>query len=338
MTRDKIIALMQLLGERVYKEYPEWISFKCPFSAFRHATGKDQHPSFAISIRDASKSYFKCFTCHTTITPLIKMPHTLWSLTKQYPNHIIRFILDNEIMEEPKLAEGSELLAFDWLAKRRQRTRPKNEIISTILEQLVPLTTDQGFLFVNTISFLHYIRKISLTSLAFYDICSNHELKDSVVFPITNKREVVSLSARRIDRKTFFRVKPGMLDIPGELSATLPGWFGLKQSTPTKPIMLVEGELDALRVHTLGFPNVIAGPGCNVSNEQLAMLSNEAVYLGFDADKAGKEAAQKTLRFFNDRRVYSLDWGLVDCKDPGELRDEGELEYVLEHKKIVRNY
>ncbi len=86
------------------------------------------------------------------------------------------------------------------------------------------------------------------------------------------------------------------------------------------PFVLVEGQLDAIRCHSIGIPGVIAAQGTAVTEEHLAQLRRftQKLIVFLDSDAAGQKAALRLLpiglREGLDIRFLSLPGG----KDPDE--------------------
>ncbi|MBB5063548.1 DNA primase [Granulicella mallensis] len=100
--------------------------------------------------------------------------------------------------------------------------------------------------------------------------------------------------------------------------------------------LLVEGQMDCISLFMNGVDNVIATSGTAFTEHQLRMLGRftKRVWLNFDPDQAGANAAEKTLGLLVeedfDVRVITLDGGL----DPDRfVRERGVAEYAT----AVRN-
>lgn len=64
-------------------------------------------------------------------------------------------------------------------------------------------------------------------------------------------------------------------------------------------VIVVEGVFDALSVHQIGYPNVVATLGCEVTENQRALLSRfRRLFILFDHDEAGDRAASKLAEEF----------------------------------------
>jgi len=94
-------------------------------------------------------------------------------------------------------------------------------------------------------------------------------------------------------------------------------------------IILVEGSLDAIWLHQLGYTNTMALLHTDISNIQMKILQkyNMPVYLLMDGDKPGKEATEKLYNKLN-YRFFTKRCYLPDGKDPNDSTLE-ELKKVL---------
>lgn len=82
-------------------------------------------------------------------------------------------------------------------------------------------------------------------------------------------------------------------------------------------VVVVEGIFDALAVHQVGVSNVVSTLGCEVTENQRALLSRfRRILVLFDADPAGLTAAQKLEREFG-RAVLRLE---LPKADPASLK------------------
>jgi DNA primase len=96
-------------------------------------------------------------------------------------------------------------------------------------------------------------------------------------------------------------------------------------------LILVEGSLDVMNVHQLGYPNVVAILGASLSKYQCKLIleNTQRVYLMFDNDKAGKIATQKAAEMLVEK-IYTLKIvSLKGIKDPGEIKNKQTLDEFL---------
>ncbi len=90
--------------------------------------------------------------------------------------------------------------------------------------------------------------------------------------------------------------------------------------------LVVEGYTDLITLHQNGFKNVVAISGTSLTNEQAMFLRKYTrnVYLAFDADKPGKNAALRGISIFIQNGLVPYIMVLPKDKDPDEIvRSEG---------------
>lgn len=143
---------------------------------------------------------------------------------------------------------------------------------------------------------------------------------DRITFPIHHPSGyVIGFSSRKFEEETF---GGKYINSPEtclfKKSHTL---FGLNYSrrkiAREKKALIVEGQIDALRLIEAGFDYVVAGQGTaftEIQGEILCRLGVETVFLAFDPDKAGREAAFKVGDLFQkagtEVRVLFLPLGM----------------------------
>jgi DNA primase len=98
--------------------------------------------------------------------------------------------------------------------------------------------------------------------------------------------------------------------------------FGINHHNNSTSTIVVEGSLDTIWLHQLGYTNTVAVLGAYCSPKQgrlLAKLGN-TVYLGFDMDDAGREARARMLKDFGKMFIFKdIEW---PKKDPQECTTE----------------
>jgi DNA primase len=77
------------------------------------------------------------------------------------------------------------------------------------------------------------------------------------------------------------------------------------KQTKADTVIVVEGVFDALAVYQVGFPNVVATLGCEVTENQRALLSRfRRIRMLFDDDAAGTTAAAKLKDEFGPAAMH----------------------------------
>ncbi len=329
MNIQEITHFLRLIGaENIQQDEARgWVRASCPLAPWMHESGRDRKPSFGIKVPENEDEvpYYHCFTCQSN-GPL---PRLIANLTQ---------------MSGDRMAEASNYLSQFQLFKSTDEDRPKRrriilkdrfanvnfgerEILTNrpVPEEVLkdyPLLAEDCDLNAHTdaLQWLKTDRNITDEAIAAFKLrLYVNPLDDvGVLFPILDKdgETVLDLWARLISEKNFFRVTQSLTGSAVEYKA--PNLlFGNHLFNPEKPVLLVEGAIDALRLYSLGFKNVLAAFG-SLSNEQIESLYAPVVYLGFDNDAAGHEFTKKAVAKLRVPSISILDWGVVGIKDAGE--------------------
>lgn len=159
-----------------------------------------------------------------------------------------------------------------------------------------------------------------------------------ITFPICNEQgRVIAFTARALDSDD--KSGPKYMNSPetplytkGNVLFNLDKAKGaIKEAPGGGAALLVEGQMDAISLYMAGIHNVIATSGTAFTEAQVRTLGRftKRVWLNFDPDNAGMNAAEKTLGLLVeegfDVRVIQLDGGL----DPDRfVRERGVQEYA----------
>lgn len=151
-----------------------------------------------------------------------------------------------------------------------------------------------------------------------------------VIFPIKDSMgQVVGFSARKIKEDTF---GPKYLNTPETVlfkkSQLL---YGLsecrKRIAKEKKAIIVEGQIDTLRLIQEGFDRTVAGQGTAFTEDhasELIKLGVQEVFIAFDGDEAGRQAAIKVGDFFQKEGIEVLVVRFKEGEDPDSLlREKG---------------
>lgn len=169
-------------------------------------------------------------------------------------------------------------------------------------------------------NYLLHHRGISEDSYRWFGIRTVPGDPHTLVFPYTNLLgNVVGLVLRNVITKEIRSLALEGWDLPKK--GKLGSWFGLERLSAGRDILVVESELDAMKAHTFGFTNVIAAGGAGITKAQgKAIFSGSCVFLGFDADKAGRDGILGfRRRVRRSVRVWTIDWS--PYKDAGEIEE-----------------
>jgi len=106
--------------------------------------------------------------------------------------------------------------------------------------------------------------------------------------------------------------------------------FGLNKLPKTlTSIILVEGSLDCIHLHQIGFPNTLALLHADISATQIKKLGGvtDYVYLMLDGDPPGREAAKRIRSMLRNRFIVKI-CNLPDGKDPADLTMDEVIEIL----------
>lgn len=174
----------------------------------------------------------------------------------------------------------------------------KKEYVKPSEDALLPLTDE----------ILSYFAKrhISEETLRDFKVASNSA--GNIVFPFYRNGELVYVKYRKPKRFDKTRDKSKEWPMPD----TLPILFGMDNASTSSPLVITEGEIDALSVYEAGFHNVVSVPmGCNNLNwvdtcwDWLEQF-NQIILFG-DNDTPGIQMVGNLVRRFGEDRCMVVD-------------------------------
>lgn len=165
---------------------------------------------------------------------------------------------------------------------------------------------------------------------------------ERITFPIRDASgAVVGFSARKYKESTFGGKYINTSETPLFKKSQL--LFGLNFSrrriAKERRAIVVEGQIDALRLIQEGFNLTVAGQGTAFGEGHVRELLNlgiNLVYLAFDGDNAGREAAAKVGNLFQKHGVEAYVVSLPEKSDPDLiLREQGPQSFLeLIHQSV----
>jgi hypothetical protein len=319
-----------------------YVNSPCPFAKWTHQSGKDSHPSFGVKINDSDESIYVCFGCSPEASRLSGVLHNLWMFTGEYPKELADFFLRNEIFGNPEKASiVSDVWESDVPWKEALEPIPPYVLVNFPLLQNANNKTAK-----TCMAYFQFGRKVHPT-VVFHAGVRYEPDKRNVIYPMTSMNgDVFLLRARSIFKKAIWTISPELAGFPQLKFHSLResgALFGLHLVDWSKPVMLVEGGEDALRLMTLGYWNVVASLTTGFTEEQINnLLAAPALIVGYDDDKAGNESFSRILRGFRGRiPIFRVHWrnagkGLKDeiCKDGGDLASKEQLAPVLSNMEV----
>lgn len=170
---------------------------------------------------------------------------------------------------------------------------------------------------------------------------------ERIVFPILDGiGNVIGFSGRKVRDETF---GPKYLNTPETpLFKKSEVLFGLhasrKRIAKERKVIIVEGQIDALRLIQEGYNFTVAGQGTAFGAEhvkQLVQLGVNQVFLAFDGDEAGRAASIKVGNLFQKEGIAVLVVPMEEGMDPDQLmREKGPPAFakLLERGIVYLNF
>lgn len=326
MNHKNAKKFLAALGIHKSEDRGGWIIAPCPLAPWRHSSGKDSRPSFGLKIQD-NRSFYNCFSCNDggNLETLLAeiLAHTHGDPPESMDLATAYALLDEE-------AQAGYITQKDWTMHRKldpnyMEAWPEHFLDKFPSANKIPLAKD-------------YLqsRNVLGADITKFDIRFDYSFK-TVVFPIRDvAKRLVGMRGRYLVTEVG---KPKFYDYSYQKkNSTSLVWYNENNSTPLKPVILVEGALDAIAVSKV-YSNVVAALTAQMSIQKIGRLKRyPVVFCMFDNDNAGQIAYEKVKlqlgKHVSVRRVSYPD--NFKAKDPSEL-PVSVLSDVLIHHKLVLN-
>lgn len=173
-------------------------------------------------------------------------------------------------------------------------------------------------------------RSFSIDTLRYFGVAYS-ETKRRIVVPARDERHlVVGFIGRAIDSN----VEPKYLYSKGFPRKDI--LFNLNNAKKFDSCIVVEGSLDAMRIHQCGFPNVVASLGASITKQHIDKLNRyfDKIIIFADNDHAGF-----SMRDIVIDNLYMKDLRIVIYEDPS-VKDPGEMnaEQISSHIDNAVNF
>ena len=162
--------------------------------------------------------------------------------------------------------------------------------------------------------------------------------RDKLMFPIFNPRgQIVAFSGRSLDGSEPKYINTSDTEIFHKRKTVFGLNFARDAIYRNNRSIIVEGQIDAIKMQENGFPETVAPLGTALTEDHIAILckSNRNITFCFDGDGAGKKAAERAcgiimpfLRDNSDVKFAFVSGG----KDPDEILKTGGVDAM---KKII---
>jgi len=328
--KEHLVKFMLLLGIKQYEIQDTqrgWLQCSCPLAPYTHGGGIDTNPSFGFSVNESGPSVYYCFGCSRQPRILGQLLHRIFLLSDTYPTEAGELYAACEIFE----GDDNRLLLNDaWDSKPTKQVMP---LPPKVIRKYPLLQMGDDFEAKRCREFLEG-RGIPEYMQNAYRV--RYSYRDSaVIFPMTDRHgNIFVLRARSRRNKTMWTIGPkqaGFDDVVFPKIKEVGCWFGMEFVDWRKPVVLVEGEIDALRLKALRCSyNTIASASSSITESQILALTSRTTITGFDADLAGWNATKIVWERIGDKSLLrQADWGKAGRKDPGALKSKEEMDLVL---------
>lgn len=299
ITKEGALALLEALGKKG-EVSSGWVRSNCPLAPYLHEKGTDNKPSFGIRL-DTGR--YNCFSCNSG---------SLTSLLLELEFHgydadqlkLARAVLNNVELEVPPLPAFTE---FDAPSHPPFEEWPEYWLDQFPSAVAVPVA-------------LKYLegRGLTLQEIADHDLRFDI-VRQMVVYPFRNAYGKFAGARGRA-------VNPDGLQhfdyTWNEVNNTKMVWYNEPALAKGKPVVVVEGQLDCIKV-LRHYDCVVAGMTAKPTPEKLRKLMQApAVVLMLDNDHTGRMARERFVKALGDDVPLALIDLPAGVKDPDKADPE----------------
>ncbi len=357
--------IVEVIGENVtLKKAGRRYTGLCPFHS-------EKSPSFSV---DADKQLYYCFGCHEA--------GNVFTFVQKINNYTfpeaVKYLADRAHIELPEIEYNDEMRKK--ISEKERLLAINNDAELYFFHQL---KTQAGALG------LSYFRKRELTDETIkrfglgYSLQTSNDLVrylkskgyddeiireaglgvfyeregmrdkfiNRVMFPIQDLNgKVIGFGGR-----VMGDAKPKYLNSPeNPIFEKRKNLFGLNRARMSRKgrFILCEGYMDVISMHQAGFDEAVASLGTAFTPEQAVLLKrfSDNIYLAYDSDGAGINAALKALEILENAGMHGRVINMQPYKDPDEFMkalgreeyekriDEAENGFIFRAKQIRRSY
>lgn len=281
----------------------------CPFAPWTHRSGRDENPSFAVSIDPKRPQFYNCFSCHAKgLLATIILDLKALGAAAYYGDRFTAFahaLSENILTASPYSAH---------VPRKRSETYLFSEDTLARLCTWNKAVDAAQYLRGRQVS--HYVRR-------FLDLRWDDKER-RIIFPIRDAHQhLVGLHGRAIDPDNQPTYKVYLHD--GHHNYHI--WYGEAWVDITKPVLIVESVFDLASVLRV-YPNSICSLSCGIGREKLKRLENLANIVTMYDHGTGGDAARKAIsRALPNTRLKHL--------IPTESQDDPGSMSVLELKELI---
>jgi DNA primase len=307
MERDDIHSLANLYGITNVHDRGEWVSFSCPFAPWTHEAGSDEKPSFGISVGD--RSNYNCFACGRKGV-LSVLPTDYFLLSGKDNKEAREFIYKRERL---KIGYKHDIYKFP----------PTKNIPAPIVPEDLLITypfIEKGY------------RGLSQETIESEGLRYDEE-QNRLLIPIRNEEgNLVGVKGRALSLNDPYKYLL-YTDISKTDGKKYGIWYGMHHPREDAPLIIVEGEIDALLIRQQFNRPVWAAMGVGVSQRQVEILADitQPIVLFMDNDKAGQDLTARLRKKLLGTKQIGYVSEYHGCNDPAELCESGKISQIKVH-------
>lgn len=303
---NKIVAsnnIVDVIGEYINLEHKGKNFFGvCPFH-------DDHSPSMSVS---PEKNIFKCFSCGASGNSITFLMDYLGIEFKEALKILadrVGISLDKTFTKKKVNSELEELYKVNELAvsifKNNLASSSGKEAREYLKKRGLDAETIKYFnigLAINNSISNALSNKYSKEILENLDLCKTYDNKlydtfiNRIIFPICDKdKNVIGFTGRIFreqdkDESKYLNTKETILFRKGNILYNLNN--AKEYIRKEKSIIICEGQMDTIRLHTIGFDNVVSLSGTSLTKEQIDLINSLKcdIILNLDQDEAGASA------------------------------------------------
>ena len=145
--------------------------------------------------------------------------------------------------------------------------------------------------------------------------------RDRVMFPIIDVAgNVIAFGGRIMDSAASKMKYKNSSDTPVFKKSRNLFALNFARASSAESLILCEGYMDVIALHSAGFTNAVATLGTAITPEQARLMSRytKKVLISYDSDEAGQKATQKAMKLLSDVGIDVSVLKIPGAKDPDE--------------------
>lgn len=288
----------------------------CPFAAepgSPHRNTVERNPSMSISIREADRSPWYCWTCQHRggeVAALVTQLGEAYGISSHETDPLRFWAQDHE------LPDLDTLLARLGAPQEPPSIHITEEMLGEMTQSVPQFILDRGY---------------TLDTCRAWGLGYDYE-QDRLVIPV---RDAAGRLLGILERACWDDQQPKYLIDEGFRKSD--HLFGLQRCRFNCPVLLVEGPLDVIWLHQIGYSesDVISTMGTSVSETQrLALVRGwSEVWVLYDNDDPGRQGARKAAERLQSLLPVSIvpyPPGTPDGRDPNDFSKDAIMAMVAQ--------